>query len=110
MRAYGKEGYHEIVENNIDQVKKWEKFIADIDTFELLAPVRLNTECFTLKNSDSGKISTFITRINSTGKVFFTHTVYNQKYGARAALVNWRTKHFDVELVWKEMSNIVKAF
>ena len=46
--AYGREGYKEIIENAIDLSQKFGYFIEQSKAFELLAPVKLNTVCFTL--------------------------------------------------------------
>lgn len=100
LRAYGKEGYEEIVQRNIRQAQDLGAFIESSEQFELLAPVRLNTACFTLKGvDDSAKINNFLSRLNDTGKVFMTPTSFRGKAGIRAALVNWRTTDEDVILV-----------
>lgn len=108
LKAYGKEGYREIVERNIRLAQQLGAFIRESDPFALLAPVRLNTVCFTLKNeSNPLKIQAFLDMLNARGKVFMTPTVFNNKKGIRAALVNWRTTEKDVQIVQEEMS---KAF
>ncbi len=104
LNAYGKEGYREIIERNIRLARQLGAFIQSSDLFELLAPVRLNTVCFTLKQeTDPQKIQAFLDILNERGKVFMTPTVFNQRKGIRAALVNWRTTEKDVELVQQEM-------
>jgi glutamate/tyrosine decarboxylase-like PLP-dependent enzyme len=81
-------------------VPGWKKLVK----FELLAPVRLNTVCFTLAGEDGQlQVSAFLEKINQTGKVFMTPTIYNQRKGIRAAFVNWRTTEKDVDLVVEEM-------
>ncbi len=80
-------------------------FIKNKNQFELLAPVRLNTVCFTLKNELV--LSDFLTNLNATGKVFMTPTFYNGKRGIRAAFVNWRTTKGDVETATEEMNRIL---
>ncbi len=105
LNAYGKNGYKEIVENSISLARQFGQSITDSMDFELLAPVRLNTVCFTLKNEES--IDIFLAKLNSTGKVFMTPTVYNSRKGIRAAFVNWRTTEADVNEVVELMNNIV---
>nr|WP_315193606.1 pyridoxal-dependent decarboxylase [uncultured Flavobacterium sp.] len=107
--AYGKEGYQDIVENCIRLSNNFGKFISESDDFELLAPVRLNTVCFKLKNIDKQeKINTFLSLLNETGKVFLTPTVYKGNKGIRAAFVNWRTTEIDILIVTKLMKEIIK--
>lgn len=110
IMAYGKKGYQEIVENNIVLSREFGKLIENSDDFKLLAPVRLNTVCFTLKDSGGqDKVPEFLERLNKTGKVFMTPTFYNQHKGIRAALVNWRTNQEDIELVFDLMNEIVEG-
>lgn len=103
--AYGKEGYQKIVEDCIAHAKQLGDFVKESPYFELLAPVRLNTVCFTLAGeANQEKLAGFLSRLNDTGKVFMTPTVYNGKKGIRAALVNWRTCSADITLVTELMA------
>jgi glutamate/tyrosine decarboxylase-like PLP-dependent enzyme len=104
LKAYGKAGYREIVERNIRLARQLGAFIAASDEFELLAPVRLNTVCFSLRDErDDQKVRAFLTALNAGGKVFMTPTFYRGRAGIRAALVNWRTTEADVQMVKEEM-------
>lgn len=103
--AYGKEGYRKIVENCIQHAQQLGAFIAESPYFELLAPVRLNTVCFTLTGEENQEtLAVFLSRLNETGKVFMTPTVYNGQKGIRAALVNWRTRAADITLATELMT------
>ncbi|MFC3811904.1 pyridoxal phosphate-dependent decarboxylase family protein [Lacihabitans lacunae] len=104
LNAYGKKGYQEIVENSIEMAISLGEFISESKGFELLAPVRLNNVCFTLRGDENqNKVSDFLFRLNQTGKVFMTPTVYNGKKGIRASFVNWRTTQSDIEIIKSEM-------
>lgn len=108
IMAYGKAGYNSIVDNCIDMALQLGNYIAESKQFELLAPVRLNTVCFTLSNNASNeKIDEMLTKINNSKKVFMTPTVLNGKKGIRAAFVNWRTSEEDVEIVKQVLKGIV---
>jgi len=108
--AYGKKGYQEIVENSIEMANLFGEFIENSDTFELLAPVRLNNVCFTLSGEDNqDNVPGFLTSLNSTEKVFMTPTVYNGKKGIRASFVNWRTTKQDIEIITNEMTKIING-
>ncbi len=107
LTAYGKLGYQEIVENSIMLAQLLGEKIETSEKFELLAPVRLNNVCFTLRGQQNQeKVSSFLTKLNDTGKVFMTPTVYNNKKGIRAAFVNWRTTVKDIELIMETMNKI----
>lgn len=103
--AYGKAGYRKMVEDCIQHARQLGAFVAESPYFELLAPVRLNTVCFTLAGeANQEKLTAFVSRLNDTGKVFMTPTVYNGKKGIRAALVNWRTRTTDITLATELMT------
>lgn len=106
LKAYGKEDYRDIVGNNINIATEFGEFINQHSSFELLAPVRLNTVCFTLSGENGQeKISSCLTKLNDTGKVFMTPTMYKGKKGIRAAFVNWRTDITDLETVFELMNH-----
>lgn len=108
VMAYGKEGYKDIIENNVSLAKNFGRLIEDSYDFKLLAPVRLNTVCFTLKDDErQDEVGRFLEMLNDTGKVFMTPTFYNRHKGIRAAFVNWKTNETDVQLIFDTMNNII---
>lgn len=110
LMAYGKSGIKDIVENNIMLAHSFGNYIDESNAFELLAPVRLNTVCFTLMgNEGQEKVALFLEKLNDTGLVFMTATVYNGKKGIRAAFVNWMTNEADIETIKEQMNNINTA-
>jgi len=109
--AYGKKGYQDIVERCIEMANRFGDFVHGHEALVLLAPVRLNTVCFTLsREHEQTKVQTFLENINRTGKVFMTATIYKERIGIRAAFVNWRTNAGDVdiavEVLIKELQKI----
>jgi len=106
LKAYGKKGYQDIVENSVECANLLGKFIAESDVFELLAPVRLNNVCFSLRGNQEN-VFPFLAKLNETGKVSMTPTVYQNKRAIRAAFVNWRTTKEEVEKVIGEMRTLV---
>lgn len=105
LKAYGREGYRDIVENSVNMANLFGEFIEESEKFVLMAPVRLNNVCFTLKGEENQqKVAAFLAALNHTGKVFMTPTVYNKRNGIRASFVNWRTSAADIEMV-KEIMN-----
>jgi glutamate/tyrosine decarboxylase-like PLP-dependent enzyme len=106
LLAYGKEGYREIVERNVEMAQILGSFIEQHPRFELLAPVRLNTVCFTLLGEEhEPDVSAFLTKVNNSGRVFMTPTVYGGRKGIRAAFVNWRTQEHDVRIAIQILKN-----
>lgn len=105
LMAYGKNGYRNIIENSIAMAHRLGDLITYSNSYELLAPVRLNNVCFSLKEckDNPAVIQLFLHILNSSAKVFMTPTVYNGATGLRAAFVNWRTSEADIGIIFDEM-------
>ena len=104
LKAYGKNGYREIVENSIRMANLFSNYIESKSELQLLAPTRLNNVVFTIKNQDPAD---FLSAINATGKVFMTPTVYKGTKGIRASFVNWRTNENDISMVAEEIDKLL---
>ncbi|MDR6846709.1 pyridoxal-dependent decarboxylase [Flavobacterium granuli] len=110
LLAYGKQGFQDIVENSVEMALQLDAFITNDESFELLAPTRLNNVCFTLAGDhNQEKVNLFLTHLNDTGKVFMTPTVYQNRKGIRASFVNWRTNENDIKIVIEEMKRIIST-
>lgn len=110
LLAYGKEGFRDIVENNVALAMRFGNALIEKGYFELLAPIRLNNVCFTLKgDQNQDKVSQFLLNLNDTGIVFMTPTVYQNRKGIRASFVNWRTTEEDIRIVINEMKETLNA-
>ena len=108
LMAYGREGYEDIVERSVENAQSLGNKIEQSIDFQLLAPVRLNCVCFTLKGKTPTEISLFLNKLNARCKVYMTPTVYLGQSAIRAAFVNWRTENSDVKLAFEEMTNVLK--
>jgi glutamate/tyrosine decarboxylase-like PLP-dependent enzyme len=104
LTAYGKNGYSDLVERNCRLAHALGERIAASPVFELLAPVRLNGVCFTLKSEKApvslSKIQRFLTLLTAGGQVFLTPTVYKDQPALRVSITNWRTGENDLEIAW----------
>ncbi|MFC4476468.1 pyridoxal phosphate-dependent decarboxylase family protein [Flavobacterium chungangensis] len=108
LKAYGKEGFIDLIEDSTALALHFANALIEND-FELLAPIRLNNVCFTLKGEhNQEKVTPFLSALNDTGKVFMTPTVYQNKKGIRASFVNWRTNEEDIRIVIKEMKDLLE--
>ncbi|NIG54850.1 aminotransferase class I/II-fold pyridoxal phosphate-dependent enzyme [Chitinophaga sp. Cy-1792] len=110
LQAYGQEGYRYIVDNNVRLARKLGTYIAAEPALKLLAPVRLCVVCFTLDVAaaeQEAAVDGLLERINNSGVVYMTRTVYAGQAAIRAALVNWRTTDKDIEIVWATMQKML---
>ena len=108
LLAYGKSGIQEMVDDSIEHAQFFGDWIEKHSHFELLAPIRLNTVCFTLNDYSDERVTRFLSILNETGKVFMSPTLYREKKGIRAAFVNWRTTSEDVSYVMELMHSLIK--
>jgi glutamate/tyrosine decarboxylase-like PLP-dependent enzyme len=108
LLAYGREGHAEIVTRNVKLASDLGALIENSGDFKLLAPVRMNVVCFTLKTPDQTEITALLERIRDEGKAFLTPTNYKGIPAIRAAFSNWRTVRADLELIWQSLTKAVQ--
>jgi len=108
IRRYGTEGLIEIIREHLRLGKLFNSWINESKNFELLAPTPLSTICFRAvppKIKTEDLLNTFnkqlMDNINSTGKVFLSHTILNGKFTIRVVISGIRTKEKDVKEVWQ---------
>ncbi len=106
LRAYGREGHRAIVEHDLELAQHLADLVDAAPDLERLADVQLNIVCFRYRpegSVDGQELDELNRRIGEAaltdGRVFFGSTSYGGKVAFRPALVNWRTREQDVELV-----------
>lgn len=108
LKAYGKEGHREIVERNCDVAYSFGEKIKQSEDFKLLAPVRMNVVCFTLKETTSfDEVRAFLNAVRDDGRVFFTPTQYKGTPAIRAAISNWQTTEADIQLAFDVLNEVL---
>ncbi|MBI1770538.1 MAG: aspartate aminotransferase family protein [Bacteroidetes bacterium] len=110
LMAYGKDGHREIVERNCDAAKLLGRLIEESESFKLLAPVRMNVVCFTLKSESisAPEIQNFLNLVTKDGKAFFTPTVYRNVPAIRAAVSNWQTEESDIKIAFESIVRVAQ--
>jgi glutamate/tyrosine decarboxylase-like PLP-dependent enzyme len=106
LRAYGRDGYREIVERNCDLATVVARAVDEAPDLERLADVQLNIVCFRYRPQgmeDGDALNDLNRRIGEAaledGRVFFGSTDYGGRTAFRPAFVNWRTREQDALLV-----------
>jgi glutamate/tyrosine decarboxylase-like PLP-dependent enzyme len=106
LRAYGRDGHREVVERNLDLAQHLAAVVDAAPDLERLADVPLNIVCFRYRppgSEDGPALDDLNRRIGEAaladGRVFFGSTTYGGRTAFRPAMVNWRTREADVELV-----------
>jgi glutamate/tyrosine decarboxylase-like PLP-dependent enzyme len=105
LKAYGVRGIRKMVDGNIEMTQYLSQLVDDFPDLELLAEAPLNVVCF--RFNPGGLPEERLNQINrelgatllEDGRVFVGTTTYRGHVGLRPAIVNWRTRRVDIELL-----------
>lgn len=105
LAAYGRQGYHDMVERHIALAKRVGAQVDAAPDLELLAPVLLNVVCFRYRppGADEAQLDELNRRLGAAiladGRVYFGTTTYRGRIAFRPTISNWRTGERDVDLI-----------
>jgi glutamate/tyrosine decarboxylase-like PLP-dependent enzyme len=105
LRAYGRQGYRELVERHLDLALRLADQVAAAPDLELLEPVQLCVVCFRYR--PPGYPVEGLDELNrrlgaellADGRVYVGTTVQRGMTALRPAIVNWRTTAGDIDLL-----------
>ncbi len=105
LRAYGRDGYRAMVERHLALARRLAAHIEGGAELELLADARLNIVCFRWRPADAEEAE--LDELNRAlgealledGRVYAGTTTYDGRVAFRPAIVNWRTREEDVDLL-----------
>jgi glutamate/tyrosine decarboxylase-like PLP-dependent enzyme len=105
LRAYGRRGYRELVEHHLDLAQRLARKVDEAPDLERLAEVPLNIVCFRYR--PAGVSESELDELNARlgedvladGRVYVGTTRYEGHVAFRPAIVNWRTREEDVDLL-----------
>ena len=108
IRSFGVEGLQVKVGDHIKWAKAFAAWVEEDENFEILAPYPVATVCFRLHPTninDEEKLNemnaTFLEAINSSEKLFLTHTKLNEKFTIRFVVGQTRTEFHHIDKAWK---------
>jgi glutamate/tyrosine decarboxylase-like PLP-dependent enzyme len=111
LKAYGRQGYRELVERCLDNAAMLGAWIAGRKDMQLLAPVNLNIVCFRFapEGWDEGACGDLnrraVTAIQEDGRAFVSGTTWNDHAAIRAAFDNWATSEGDVQILTEALAD-----
>ena len=105
LAAYGRTGYCSMVERHVALARRLAEQVDAEPELERLAEVSLNVVCFRFR--PRGVAEDELDELNrrlgqavlDDGRVYFGTTVHGGKAAFRPAIVNWRTREQDVDLI-----------
>ena len=108
IRSYGVNQLQEKIREHIRLARWIEQQIMTHPDFEIMAPVPLSLVCFrynpahiTGTNALNSINEMLMTKLNSTGEIFLTHTKLNGKYTLRVSVAGTLTEQRHVEKAWE---------
>jgi glutamate/tyrosine decarboxylase-like PLP-dependent enzyme len=105
LRAYGRDGYRAMVERHLDLAGRLAEQVDSEPDLQRLADVPLNVVCFRYRPAGvaADRLDDLNRRVGQAvlddGRVYFGTTVYGGNVAFRPAIVNWRTRPADVDLI-----------
>ncbi|KAJ4728348.1 Tyrosine decarboxylase [Melia azedarach] len=115
LRLYGLENLQCYIRNHIQLAKHFEELVGQDSRFEVVTPRIFSLVCFHLvppgNEEDYGnKLNhDLLDAVNSTGKIFISHTVLSGKYILRFAVGAPLTEERHVNAAWKVLQDEASA-
>jgi len=100
IRSFGVEGLQERVRRHVALAHEFAEWVRADDRFEVAAPVPLNLVCFRHRGGDAAN-QQILDRLNSSGKIYLTHTKLDGKMTLRMSIAQTNTERRHVEGAWR---------
>jgi aromatic-L-amino-acid/L-tryptophan decarboxylase len=111
IRNFGQDGIQERIRYHIELGKQFEKYVIEEKDFELVVPRNLNIICFryVAKSNDDLNLlnKKLLDKINSSGKVFLSHTLVNGKYVIRFVCGQTNVTDAHIKKAWSVIKTAV---
>lgn len=114
IRYFGVDGLAERIGQHINLAKEFAGWIAEDKEFELLAPVPFSTVCFRFNpgNKSEEELNRLneklLEDINSSGKIFLSHTKLKSKFTIRLTIGSIRHEKRHIEEAWVIIKSAAK--
>ena len=105
LRAWGRSGYREMVERHLDLGQRLAGLVDDAPDLERMADVPLNIVCFRYRPTGvpEDELDALNARLGedvlADGRVYVGTTSFGGNVAFRPAIVNWRTRESDIDLL-----------
>ncbi len=112
LTAYGKNGYRDIVDRNVEACKYYGELIEKSDYFKLLNQVRTNVCCFTLNKQDlsMAEMELFLKMLQEDGITFSNACDYFGVPAMRVCVCNYRTEKQHMKEAFDSIQKCAQRF
>lgn len=116
IRSFGVTGLQDKLRYHIYLANKFMHNMLLNERFELMAPVAFNLVCFRYRPEgidDEARLNEInqelLQRLNSTGKVYLSHTKLNGKFTLRMVIANTNVSEHHVEAAWNLIREVAAS-
>lgn len=115
IRCFGVEKLQEMVREHMRLAKMLETLILKEESFEVMAPVQLNTVCFRYKpegidNERVNKMNEILNHsLNDSGRIYLTHTTINGNFVLRMVTAQTNVTERHVTEAWQLIKECASA-
>jgi aromatic-L-amino-acid/L-tryptophan decarboxylase len=116
IRSYGVEALRRLVRSHVGLARELAGWILSSDNFELMAPVPFGLVCFRYRphgvteDSEIDRINrTLLSRVNSSRRIYLTHTQLGGHYVIRLVVGQRQTERSHVEEAWRLIQESAKS-
>ena len=104
IRYYGIQGIQQLVRNHVSAAQQFASWIRQSKDFELVVEPPLNLVCFRHREGDAFN-QALLANLNSSGKLFLTHTTLNGHYILRLCVGQTHTTLHHVKEAWEKIQS-----
>ncbi|KAK9066157.1 hypothetical protein SSX86_013478 [Deinandra increscens subsp. villosa] len=113
LRSYGVENLQNHIRTDIRMAITFERLVSSDVKFEIVVPRRFSLVCFRLKQLNGFDTESMnrklLERVNSTGRVYLTHTVVGGIYMLRFVVGATLTEEWHVIKAWEVIKEVVNT-
>ncbi len=107
IRYYGVEGLRYHIRRHVQLAQEFARWVGESEDLELAFPPPLNLVCFRHGAGDDSSRK-LLERLNSSGKLYLTHTMLGGRYTLRFCVGQTHTESRHVEQAWSEIQKAAR--
>ncbi len=116
LRNYGAEKLRELISEHIRLAQEFGRWVDESESWELLAPVPLNTVCFRWNPGQcseeelESRNKDLLDRVNADGTIYLTHTKLKGLFALRVAVGQTATREKHVIQAWEKLQEMAQTY
>jgi aromatic-L-amino-acid decarboxylase len=108
IRHYGLNGLRHHIRLHVELAQTFKQWVVESEEFELAVDTPLNLICFAHRDGDE-VTEAIMQRVNSSGRIYLTHTKLRDRFTLRMSIGQTRTEHVHVENAWRQLLQTARS-